>query len=105
MEFSESALESAKSGAKRIENCVFEAIKFVGEQNVLKNVEINPEFEKAMDEDLNTSRALALVFALTTDCNKALVEKDFYKVQNLLSQIVAITSVFSLICNFFKKFF
>lgn len=93
VEFSPDALESARAGVKRVHNCVEEALNFIDEENVLKEVELPKEFDEGMDDDLNTSKALAVVFSLVSECNKAVAEKDFYKTQNSLSQIISICDI------------
>ena len=96
VEFSPDALESARAGAKRIHICIEEALNFIDKENVLENVELPKEFEDGMDDDLNTSKALASIFALVSECNKATSAKDFYKTQNLVSQIIGICNVLGL---------
>ena len=65
VEFNDVALTSAKNGAKRLINSI---IGFEISQEVDK--EIVEEFEKAMDEDLNTSKALAILFSLVDKIKK-----------------------------------
>ena len=65
VEFNDIALNSAKQGAKRLINSV------VGiETGSEYNSEAVEEFEKAMDEDLNTSKALAILFSLVDKVKK-----------------------------------
>ncbi|MBR2068642.1 MAG: cysteine--tRNA ligase [Candidatus Gastranaerophilales bacterium] len=59
VEFNDIALTSAKNGAKRLINSV--AGMEIGNTY---NEEVIKEFEEAMDEDLNTSKALAVLFSL-----------------------------------------
>lgn len=73
VEFSDEALESAAAGVKRLYNAVNEARKTVKVDETLDIKEFNEykEFVEAMDEDLNTSKALAILFDLATKVNKA----------------------------------
>lgn len=73
VEFSDEALESAAAGVKRLYNAVNEARKTVKIDETLniKELEEYKEFEEAMDDDLNTSKALAVLFDLATKVNKA----------------------------------
>lgn len=73
VEFSDEALESAAAGVKRLYNAVNEGGKCVKIDNALdiSQFEEYKEFVEAMDEDLNTSKALAILFDLATKVNKA----------------------------------
>lgn len=72
VEFSDEALTSAQAGVKRLYNSINEARKTV---KVDENLDMNTfeeykEFVNAMDDDLNTSKALAVLFELATKLNK-----------------------------------
>lgn len=73
VEFSDEALESAAAGIKRLYNAVNEARKTIkiDENFDIKELDEYKEFVEAMDEDLNTSKALAILFDLATKVNKA----------------------------------
>ena len=67
VEFSDEALESARSGVKRLLNAKRTPV------DESFNIETSPaykQFIEAMDEDLNTSRALAVLFDLANRANK-----------------------------------
>jgi cysteinyl-tRNA synthetase len=72
VEFSPEALSSAAAGVKRLYNAVNEARKSVKVDDALdiSSFEEYKQFEEAMDEDLNTSKALAVLFDLATKLNK-----------------------------------
>ena len=72
VEFSDEALSSAQMGAKRLYNAVNEARKTVSLNDDLdvKNTDEGKQFIEAMDEDLNTSKALAVLFDLANKVNK-----------------------------------
>lgn len=72
VEFSDEALLSAQAGVKRLYNAINEARKTVKVDKTLdlSNFEEYKEFTEAMDEDLNTSKALAILFDLATKLNK-----------------------------------
>ena len=65
VEFNDLALTSAKNGAKRLINSI--AGIEIGTEYDKETV---AEFEKAMDEDLNTSKALAILFGLVDKIKK-----------------------------------
>lgn len=67
VEFSDEALQAAANGVKRITNAKQTKI----DENLdITNFDEYKEFINAMDEDLNTSKALAVLFDLTTKANK-----------------------------------
>lgn len=72
VEFSDESLVGAQAGVKRLYNSINEGRKFAKIDNELdlSDFEEYKEFIEAMDEDLNTSKALALLFDLATKLNK-----------------------------------
>lgn len=72
VEFSDESLVGAQAGVKRLYNAINEGRKFtkIDEELNLSDFEEYKEFVEAMDEDLNTSKALALLFDLATKLNK-----------------------------------
>lgn len=86
VEFSDEALASAQAGAKRLTNAKQTAVN--------ENLDITktPEYKAfcdAMDDDLNTSKALAILFDLTTRANKD--EKDAYTILYKLGTALGFT--------------
>ena len=67
VEFSDEALSSAQAGAKRMLNAARTAID---EQLDITQFDEYKAFVEAMDDDLNTSKALAVLFDLTNKANK-----------------------------------
>lgn len=66
VEFSDEALQAAANGVKRILN----AVGNVNESLDITKYEEYGQFVEAMDDDLNTSKALAVLFDLTNKSNK-----------------------------------
>ncbi len=96
VEFSEIALESAKSGVQRLKNAVLD-VKATCEIDEIKpildkNNQYIKAFEEAMDEDFNTSKALSILFELA---NKAQKEKDRHQSDaiNLIAILLGISNV------------
>ena len=86
VEFSDEALTSAQNGAKRLTNAKQTKI------NEDLDITTTPEYKafvEAMDEDLNTSKALAVLFDLTTRANKE--EKDAYTILYKLASVLGFT--------------
>ncbi len=78
VEFSDESLSSAQAGAKRLYNAMNEARKKV---KIAENIDFSDceeykAFVEAMDEDLNTSKALAVLFDLATKLNKSANSND-----------------------------
>lgn len=78
VEFSDEALTSAQAGVKRLYNAVNTARKIVkiDEAMDISKADEYKEFAEAMDDDLNTSRALAVLFDLATKLNKEPNDKN-----------------------------
>lgn len=89
VEFSDEALISAQAGVKRLYTAINESRKIVKiDENLdLKDFEEYKEFIEAMDEDLNTSKALAILFDLANKTNKNPNSKNLnllYKLSSVL---------------------
>ena len=95
VEFCDSALDGAKAGWKRIQTGVNQVLKFTAGKelvNVAETDEIKA-FKEAMDNDLNTSKALAVIFDTITNANKAVAEKDMDKAIKYASILSVLTNV------------
>ena len=86
VEFSDEALSSAQAGAKRLLNA--KQTKIDENLDITKTPEYRA-FCEAMDEDLNTSKALAVLFDLATRANKD--EKDAYTILYKLGTTLGFT--------------
>ena len=103
LEFSDELLDSAKKGLEKFENLI-EKINMSWDLTpspLLEGEGVNPnfdfekyykDFESAMDDDLNTPQAAAVLFDFVRDVNKTIAENgklssDFYlKVKEFLSK-------------------
>ena len=86
VEFSDEALTSAQAGAKRLTGAKATAID---ESLDITKTEEYKAFRDAMDEDLNTSKALAVLFDLATRANKD--EKGAYTILYKLASTLGFT--------------
>ncbi len=86
VEFSDEALTSAQAGAKRLTNAKQTPIN---EELDITTTDEYKAFIEAMDEDLNTSKALAILFDLATRANKD--EKDVYTILFKLGSALGFT--------------
>ena len=74
VEFSDEALLSAQAGAKRLYNAINEARRskcIIDDSLDINSAEEYKQFVDSMDDDLNTSKALAVLFDLANKVNKA----------------------------------
>ena len=73
VEFNDEALEAAAAGAKRLKNAANNVLARVGKDALIENIEGDEieEFKEAMNDDFNTSKALAVLFEIATKANKA----------------------------------
>ncbi len=95
VEFSDTALEGAGAGAKRIQTAVNEILRFIGNENLI-DVSDSDEiklFIEAMDDDLNTSKALAVIFDVVTKANKSVAEKDLSSAKKYASILLKLADV------------
>lgn len=95
VEFNDEALESAAAGVKRLKNSVNNLLNYVGKENLIEEIdttEIN-EFKEAMNEDFNSSKALAVMFDLANKGNKAKDEGDKETSIQYLSALIEIARV------------
>ncbi len=83
VEFSEEALDSAQAGIKRLMNAKQTKIN---EDLDITQTESYKQFVEAMDEDLNTSKALAVLFDLANRANKD--EKDAFTILYKLASVL-----------------
>ena len=109
LNFSAELMEAAKNGLERIVTAA-EHLKFLLEGSktenmtekeqakIVKSQEFTRKFEKAMDDDFNTADAIAAVFDLVKFINTNTDgESSKEYLQNLLSQLVALTDVLGII--------
>lgn len=89
VEFSDEALSSAQAGAKRLYNAVNEGRKQVKIDDSLdvKETEEGKLFIESMDEDLNTSKALAVLFDLANKVNKEATVQNLTTLYKLSSAL------------------
>lgn len=88
VEFSDESLSSAQAGAKRLYTAINEARRAVKIDDSLdiSTFDEYKEFVEAMDEDMNTSKALAVLFDLANKLNKEQNAKNL----NLLYRLSAV---------------
>lgn len=95
VEFSDTALSGAKSGWKRIQTAVNEVVKYTGKENLpdISQTEEIKLFEDAMNNDFNTSKALAVIFDSATKANKAVNDKDIETAKKYAAILLKLTDV------------
>ncbi|WP_151774295.1 cysteine--tRNA ligase [Streptomyces abyssomicinicus] len=95
IEYSEEALREAESAFARIEGFVQRAVELAGGP-VEPAAEVPPAFAEAMDDDLGTPQALAVVHTTVRQGNSALQADDKETVVARLAEVRAMLGVFGL---------
>lgn len=119
VEFNDEALNSAKNGVKRLNNSVNEALSYLNKDNItllnefglninnineLKYTDIKEKLELsqldsfilAMDNDFNTSKALAVLFDLASQTNKFLELGDKENIKKYLALLIILSNILGL---------
>ncbi len=95
VEFNDIALDGAKAGWKRIQTAANSVVKFAG-KDVLIDISDTEEikaFKEAMDNDLNTSKALAVIFDCVSNANKAVADKNETEAKKYAALLITLTDV------------
>ena len=86
--YSDEALEAARAGAERLRNAAFSP---GGAGEALETGDARERFNEAMDDDLNTPRALAVLFDLARDVNRGAAEgRDTANARSLLRELCGV---------------
>ena len=95
VEFNDEALEAAKAGAKRLQNATSNVLSWIGRSAIDENIEISEidDFKNAMNDDINTSKALAILFDIATKANKAKDAQDKDNATKYVSALVKLSRV------------
>ncbi|MGA0209148.1 MAG: cysteine--tRNA ligase [Candidatus Nanopelagicales bacterium] len=97
LEFSDEMVTDAGQGFRRIEGFLARAMDALG----LTTVDVDPNarpqaFDAAMDDDINTPQALAVIHGTVRDGNAALASGDMESVRNALESTIAMLDVLGL---------
>lgn len=95
VEFNDEALEAAANGVKRLRNSVNGLLNYVGKENLIEEIQSEElqQFKEAMNDDFNSSKALAVMFDLATKANKAKDENDKENALQYVSALMVIARV------------
>ncbi|MCC6961393.1 MAG: cysteine--tRNA ligase [Dehalococcoidia bacterium] len=86
--YSDEALEAARAGAERLRNAAYSS---GGAGEALETGDARERFTEAMDDDLNTPRALAVLFDLARDVNRGAAEgRDTANARSLLRELCGV---------------
>ena len=98
IDYSDDALQEAAAAYRRLEGFVQRATELVGSPPARpgRKPALNPAFVAAMNDDLNTSRALAVVHDLVREGNAALAAADKGAVSRILPEVRAMLDVLGL---------
>ena len=97
LEFSDQMVADAGQGFQRIEGFVIRAMESLG----LEGIDVDPgarapQFDAAMDDDVNTPQALAAIHAAVRDGNSALGAGDHETARSAVISVVAMLDVLGL---------
>lgn len=93
VEFSDEALSSAQAGAQRLQNAVNNVLPFTGKDIAALDEKAVEDFKAAMNDDLNTSKALAVLFELAGNANKAKDSQDKELASKYISTLLKLSEV------------
>ncbi len=96
VEFNDSALDGAKAGWKRIQTALNEIKRYIGSDYTGYDISETEElklFKEAMDSDLNTSKAIAVIFDISANANKAVAGKNTASAKKYGALLYTLTSV------------
>lgn len=95
VEFGEQGLNAAKAGTKKLRNAVEDVFGFLGSREVkdIQGSEEEQNFIEAMDDDFNTSRALAVLFETANKAQKAKDDGDKSEALKFISILLKLSDV------------
>ena len=96
IDYSEEALQEAAAAYRRLEGFVQRAAELVGPGAPPESATLRPDFVAAMDDDLNTSKALAVVHDLVREGNAALADGEMANVTTTLTDVRAMLDTLGL---------
>jgi cysteinyl-tRNA synthetase len=96
LDFSEERLDEAAGNIQRIYETLARAFAALGQERVPADEAALGEFRAAMDDDLNTPRALSVIFDAVRGLNRALDDQDTEKAGPLRSALREIGGVLGL---------
>jgi len=101
VEFNDEALNSAKAGFKRLQNALDDVSSFAGKDNIVEdiNAEEVTQFKNAMDNDLNTSVALSVLFDLATKSNSAKAQNDKALAGKYVGTLLLLMKTLGFVCK------
>ncbi len=95
VEFNDEALSSAQAGAQRLKNAANNVLAWVGKDALvdISEAEEIDAFKDAMNDDINTSKALAVLFDVATKANKAKDANDKENATKYISILIKLARV------------
>ena len=95
VEFNDEALEAASAGVKRLKNAANNLLNYTGKENLKEDIQCEEieQFKAAMNDDFNTSKALAVLFDIATKGNKAKDANDKENAEKYISALMKLARV------------
>ncbi|GAB7002872.1 cysteine--tRNA ligase [Nocardioides sp. AN3] len=96
VEFSFEALEEAASAFRRLESFLERALEVVGPEDAGLGSELPEAFVAAMDDDLGTPAAIAVLHDTVREGNRLIADRDVDGVQSVLGSVLLMLDVLGL---------
>ena len=96
LEFSDAMVTDAGQGFQRIEGFLVRAAEVIGDSFDVDADNRHPDFDDAMDDDINTPQAIAVIHGVVREGNAAIARGDVEKVRSRAQSVVAMLDVLGL---------
>lgn len=96
LEFSDAMVTDAGQGFQRIEGFLVRAAEVIGDGFDVDADNRHPDFDDAMDDDINTPQAIAVIHGVVREGNAAIARGDVEKVRSRAQSVVAMLDVLGL---------
>ncbi len=99
VEFNDEALAAAQAGVQRLKNAASNVLVWVGKDSLIENISsedtdaLQKEFVDAMNDDINTSKALAVLFDIASKANKSKDANDRESAVKYISLLIKLSRV------------
>ena len=96
LEFSDAMVTDAGQGFQRIEGFLARAAEVIGDDFDVDANNRHPDFDEAMDDDINTPQAIAVIHGVVREGNAAIARGDTETVRSRAQSVVAMLDVLGL---------
>jgi cysteinyl-tRNA synthetase len=96
LEFSDAMVTDAGQGFQRIEGFLTRAAEVIGDGFDVDADDRHPDFDEAMDDDINTPQAIAVIHGVVREGNAAIARGDVETARSRAQSVVAMLDVLGL---------